>query len=287
MTETSVILCVRNGAATIAEQLGALAAQDYAAPWELVVVDNRSTDETVAVVRGWETRLPGLRVVAAPERPSLAYARNVGARAAQGAFLAFCDADDVAAPGWLGALAGGLRQADLVGGRLELELLNGELARHWRGTSEDHLRRPTALGYLPYAVGANFGVRRETFDAVGGCDERFTACGDDLDLSWRIQRAGGVLRLCPDAVMHYRLRADLRGVMRQRYRYGQVEALLRGKFADAIPPVPWKVRLLSVLRLLSRAWRLLGGPRGRGAWLTRASHVAGQIRGSIRYRVLA
>jgi GT2 family glycosyltransferase len=287
LIQTSVILCVRNGAATIAEQLAALADQDYSQEWELVVVDNGSTDGTAEVVGRWSERLPMLRLVPAFDRTGLAHARNVGSRAAQGQLLAFCDADDVASPGWLRALASGLEQADLVGGRLELERLNDERARHWRGISEAHLRRPTALGYLPYAQGACFALRREVFESVGGFDEAFTACGDDLDFSWRVQRQGGTLVFRPDAVMHYRLRTDLAGIMRQRYRYGQVEALLRRKFADAIAPVHWRARLATVRGLLVRSWHLLGGPLMRGAWLARASHLAGQIRGSIRYRVLS
>jgi glycosyltransferase involved in cell wall biosynthesis len=285
--QASVIICVRDGAATIDEQLQALAGQSFDGSWELVVVDNGSTDNTVQIVRRREGRLPGLRVVSAPAKASLAYARNVGAQAANGEVLVFCDADDVADPEWLSALVAGARQADLVGGRLEVERLNGELLRHWRGVSEDHLRRPTALGYMTYAVGANFAVRRAAFHAIGGCDERFVSCGDDLDLSWRLQRQGGSLVLRPDAVMHYRLRQNLGGAMRQRYAYGQAEALLRRKFSDEISPMSPRARLRSVVVALGRSWNLLGGPRRRGAWLTSASHLAGQLRGSIRYRVWA
>jgi glycosyltransferase involved in cell wall biosynthesis len=283
----TVILCVRNGAATIAQQLAASADQDYPQPWELLVVDNGSTDGTAGVVEQWRPRLPGLRLVSASDRAGLAYARNVGVREARGPIVAFCDADDVADPGWLSGLVAGAREAELVGGRLEFGLLNGERAREWRGVAEDRPSPPVGLGYLPYAVGASFAVRREVIEGVGGCDERFTACGDDLDLSWRIQRAGGRLIVREDAVMHYRLRSDLAGVMRQRYRYGRVEALLRRKFSDALPPVSPRARALSVLRLLARSWQLLGGAQRRGAWLVAASHLAGQLRGSVAYGVLA
>ncbi len=285
--QASVILCVRNGALTLPEQLGALASQDYTGSWELVVVDNGSTDGTAAVLRQWEPRIPELRIVAAHDRPGLAHARNAGWRAARGEILAFCDADDVADRRWLRALIAGAARADLVGGRLEVERLNGELARHWRGIAEGRGSPPTALGYLPYAVGANFAVRRAAAAAVGGWDEQFTSCGDDLDLSWRIQRGGGSLAFCPDAVMHYRLRPDILGVMRQRYRYGQIEALLRRKFRDAIPPVAPRARLRSVGGLVLGSGQLLAGHCRRGAWLTSASHLAGQLSGSLRYRVLA
>ena len=184
-------------------------------------------------------------------------------------------------------LANMVSTIDIIsGGRLELGELNGELARHWRARPEP-VALPTALGYLPYAAGANFAIRRDAFQAAGGCDERFTSCGDDLDLSWRIQRGRGSLLFAPDAIMHYRLRPDLGGVMRQRYRYGQAEALLRRKFSDAIPPVAPRARARSLARMLARSPELFAGAARRGAWLAEASHIAGQLRGSARYRMLA
>ena len=285
MIDASVILCVRNGGRTIADQLEALATQDYTGDWELVVVDNGSTDDTVEIVERWRERIPRVRVVPAQERAGLAYARNVGASAAEGEVLAFCDADDVADPGWLAGLVAGTRGADLVGGRLELERLNDPLTRHWRAMSEDDTSSPSALGYLHYAIGANFAVRRAIYERVGGCDEAFLTCGDDVDLSWRIQRQGGSLAFRPDAVMHYRLRADLRGFVRQRYLYGRIEGLLRRKFGDAVPPVRWGDRSGTYRALLLYSWHLAADPEGRGIWLGAAGYCAGRIRGALRYRV--
>jgi glycosyltransferase involved in cell wall biosynthesis len=287
VTETSVIVCVRNGETTIGGQLAALAALDYPDPWELVVVDNGSTDATREVVSQWRARLPQLRIVPANERPGLAYARNVGVAAATGQLLAFCDADDVADPRWLSELIAGARHADIVGGRLEVELLNTELARRWRGLLESDLSRPMVLDYLPYAVGANFAVHREAFERVGGCDEAFRFCGDDVDLSWRIQRGGGRLTFREEAIMHYRLRPDLSGLMRQRYRYGHAEGLLRTKFADAVAPTSWRESVWVDRYLLKRSWHLAGGGARRGSWLAMVSHRAGQLRGMARHRAAA
>ena len=284
--QASVILCVRNGAATIAAQLHALSAQECPEEWELVVVDNGSTDGTPQIVAEWHGRLPGLRVVQARERQGLAYARNAGAAEASGGVLAFCDADDVADPGWLQGLLAGAARADIVGGRLELGLLNGERARRWRWGSEEELWRPRALGYLPYAVGANFAVRREAFDAVGGCDEAFVLCSDDVDLSWRIQRAGGTLAYREDAVMHYRLRTDVRDVVRQQYMYGRTEALLRKKFGAEMPNPRWSEQWPLYRHVLTRAWHLVADPCRRGSWLSRAAYCAGRISGAVKYRVV-
>lgn len=286
MIGASAILCVRNGAETIAAQLEALAAQECPFEWELVVVDNGSTDDTLAIVEAWRDRIASLRVVPALERTGLAYARNVGASAAAGQVLAFCDADDVADPGWLAGLIAGAREADLVGGRLELELLNDPVTYRWRGMTDDDLDNPHALGYLHYGMGANFAVRRAAYEAVGGCDEAFITCGDDIDLSWRIQRDGGSIVFRSDAVMHYRLRPGIRDAVRQRYRYGQVHGLLRRKFGDAVPPVRWEERWPVYRNLLLRSWYLLADRERRGVWLGAVGHLAGRISGALRYRVL-
>lgn len=285
MIDASIIVCVRNGEATIAAQLAALAAQECSHPWELVVVDNGSTDATAGIVRDWSDRLPMLRLIGADERTGLAYARNVGTAAASGGILAFCDADDVADRGWLAALVTGAQEADIVGGELELTQLNTERARHWRTMLAGDMSRPHALGYLPYAPGANFAIRRRAFDAVGGCDEAFTICSDDIDLSWRVQRHGGTLAFCDEAIMHYRLRDDLPGLVRQMHAYGLAEALLRRKFGDAVPPSQWAQRWPTYRFLMTHSWHLLADSRRRGGWLAHASYSAGRIHGAIRHRV--
>src|SRR3712207_5405247 len=114
LPSVSVVIVMRNAAATIGEQLEALSRQDYAGPWEVVVADNGSTDDSVAVVRQWEGRLPGLQIVDASLRRGVSYARNAGVVASSGEVIAFCDADDVAEPDWLRRLVAGLGDADIV-----------------------------------------------------------------------------------------------------------------------------------------------------------------------------
>src|SRR5690606_29226091 len=108
-TRISVIVPVYNAAATLPLALEHLAAQDYEGDWELVLVDNRSTDASAEVCRGWLDRFGSARLVEALDDQGVSHARNVGVAASTGDFIAICDADDAAGPGGLSALAGGAR----------------------------------------------------------------------------------------------------------------------------------------------------------------------------------
>ena len=153
----TVIVPVRNGARTLPEQFEALAAQRYDGAWELIVADNGSTDTTLAVCASWTDRLPRLRVVDASERAGSSHARNVGASAANGELLAFCDADDVVDESWLQAIVESARDHDLVGGVQDEARLNDDTIRETRGALGQ--ARPGAPTRLP-AVRAHEQPRR-------------------------------------------------------------------------------------------------------------------------------
>jgi GT2 family glycosyltransferase len=282
----SVVIPVLNGAATIGRQLAALAAQTYDRPWEIVVADNGSSDGTVETVRAWTARLPWLRLVDATGRSSTNHARNVGAAAAAGELLAFCDADDAARPGWLAALVAGLGRYDLVGGRLADAALNDPV-RAARGRRRIPGALPRPLRFLPYAVGANLGVRADVLRAVGGWDEEFVRGSSEVELCWRAQLAGHRLGYAPDAVMEYRYRSTRRALASQVYEYGRAEVQLYHRFRERGVPRP------SVLRAcLSWGWTvahlpdLLGSPARQGRWLRTAAFRAGRLDGSIRFRTI-
>jgi glycosyltransferase involved in cell wall biosynthesis len=282
----SVVLPVLNGAATLPQQLQALAGQTYPDRWELVVADNGSTDETVTVVGEWTNRLPCLRLVDASQRMSTNYARNVGAAAARGELLTFCDADDVATPGWLAAMVAALGRYDLVGGRLDDEALNDPVSRAWRvRPGADGL--PSALSFRPYATSANLGVRAEVLRALGGWNEEFVRGGTEVEFCWRAQLAGYRLGYAPDAVMQYRYRTTRWAFAYQLYRYGRAEAQLFRAFRDLGAPRP------SVYRAC-RAWAwtlvhlsyLLRSRTHQGRWLRTAAFRVGRLDGSVRFRTL-
>jgi glycosyltransferase involved in cell wall biosynthesis len=281
----SVLIPVLNAGGTLPMQLDALAAQTYQGAWEVIVVDNGSTDGSDRMAVEWSDRLPNLRVVYALNRKGCSHARNVGARSARGDFLAICDADDVVEPGWLEAMAQAGKTCDVVGGRLDWTSLNSPLTRSWRPPpAEDGL--PVSLGFLPYAVGANCGVRMEAFRALGGWNEDLAICGDDVDFSWRAQLASYRLCYAPEAVVRYRFREDPRATARQFFNYGRVQPGRYRRYRDrGMPPSSWKWAGREWVWIGLHVGDLVGSSERKGAWMRKAAYRWGRLLGSLRERV--
>lgn len=273
----SVVLPVRNAARTLGGQLAALDAQDYTGPWELVVVDDGSTDRSMAVLHAMRPQRPALRRIPSAGRGAGA-ARNAGMRAARGDLLLFCDADDVAGPGWISAMVAALEHAPLAGGALDCHALSGAF------TDEQPVSLPEQGETLSFARSANCGVRRETLRAVGGWAE-FLSTGEDVELSWRVQLAGHELAYAPDAVMNYRLRPTLAGVARQKWAYGLTGALLYRMYRHAgYRRRPWPEVLRSWAWMLRHLPDLARPGRPRRRWIRYAARLAGFAAGSLRHR---
>jgi glycosyltransferase involved in cell wall biosynthesis len=260
-----------------------LARQDYDGEWEVVVVDNGSTDDSVDAVQAFEGRVPGLRVVSAT-RKGHSIARNAGAQAAKGDFLLYCDADDVASPHWVSAMASAAATCDVLGGYNDAETLNEGLNRTWRRQQRSD-RLPTKMGFLPLALTANFGIRASVLDDIGGFNETYEEGCNDVEVSWRAQLAGYELCYVPDAVMAYRYRTDLSALGRQMYRRGLAEPKLYRDFRGRGVP---KRQLTDTVRALAPVVTLLPEcllRRSRqGLWVKRVALLAGRVRGSIKYR---
>jgi glycosyltransferase involved in cell wall biosynthesis len=280
----SVIIAAYNAERTLGEQLDSLAAQEYAGAWEVIVVDNRSTDGTAALVRERAQATPHLRLAAAPDRKGQAHARNLGAGVARGDAFIFVDADDVTAPGWLAAFGAALGQHHAVAGSLETKRLNADAVPRPFGYKGVERR---ALGFLPYMVGCNCGVSRQAFFDVGGFAEDLPPC-EDMDFSWRLQLAGYALHYAPEAVVHYRFRKTLRELYSQIDTYAQLYPLLYQRYA------PHGMRRATAGEVLRKYWRLVvtarylvrGSAYHRAEWVYQTAYALGLVRGSLKHRVL-
>lgn len=282
----SVVIPVRNGERWLGAQLEALADQRYGGPWEVVVVDNGSTDCGMEVARAWAGRLPSLRIVDASARRGINHARNRGAREARGDLLLFCDADDVVAEGWIDAMVRAAAGADLVGGRLAFGLLNGPLARAWRPPPGARPGLTTTHGFLPYPPGGNMAVWTAVARAVAW-DERFRYASSDQEFGWRAQLAGHRLGFAPDALVEQRFRPGLAAMARQQFVHGASGARLVRLFRDrGLPPPDNRAAIERWRWLAAHAPDVWRSPEARGWWLRRAAFRLGRLAGSVGYRTL-
>jgi glycosyltransferase involved in cell wall biosynthesis len=273
----SVVVAVRNGLPWLDEQLAALVRQECGSEWEVLVVDNGSTDDTSRLVESWASSHSFIRLVDGSECSGPSFARNAGVAAARGELVAFCDADDVVQPGWLEALRLALSRSDVVAGSFEFGALNGGLR------SEPRLAATRQLGHLPAGLGANLGVRRSAFEAVGGFDEELRT-GEDIDLCWRLQLQG------------YTFGSEIRAVVAKRERTGALEVFRHGVVYGRSGARLYRKHRIAGIRpersgaLKSWAWVVLAvpslyKPAVRRRWFRAAGVRVGRLIGSVENRV--
>jgi glycosyltransferase involved in cell wall biosynthesis len=221
--DLSVVVTVLNEAETIEElyRRTVAALEPLERPFEVIVVDDGSTDETPAVVEQ-----AGARLVAQPARGPNA-ARNAGARAAEGDLVVFVDDDIDAPPGWLGAIVEGARRHS------DAEAFGGPIRARLEGPAPRSCGREAApittldLGSddrdADFVWGANMAVRRTALERVGEFDEDLPQFGEEEEWLTRLRAAGGRVVYLADARVDHRREAGdarLRALMRGAYVRG-------------------------------------------------------------------
>lgn len=283
--DLAVIIAAHNEARWIGAQLDALEAEDWdGGDWEVVVVDNRSSDDTASIVEARAATWPRLRLMAAHERGNKHYAINAILDELQTDRFAIADADDVIAPGWVAAMGEGLRAAEMVTGPLELDRLNPAWLVESRGRTGASVPLAVFDGVLPFARGGNFGFTRSALEAIGPLPEAHSPC-EDLDVSAAARRAGVEIVGLPDAVVHYRYRTDTRSLWRQGFAYGRSRCRVVRDLVDHDEPRPgrfagWRSWLWLVLKVPT-----LRSTEGRANWTWVAANRLGQLRGSVAHQV--
>ncbi len=196
-------------------------------PSELIVVDDHSDDATQEVA----TRA-GARVVRHEVRRGLAGARNTALAEVRDPLVLWLDADFVPEPQVPEALWEGLDGDDVaaVGGRAREAVTTK--ADRWRRVHapQDHGRRARRSTWMVMGLCALYRV--DVLRGVGGFDERFRSCAEDVEMSLRLRRCGYRLAYCPAAVGTH-LRQDdpesLAGRMREYVRMTSFALMLHGK----------------------------------------------------------
>ncbi len=281
--DLSVVIPAYNAAATITAQLDAVLAQDVGEPFEVVVVDNMSTDATPSIVAERAAHDPRLRLVSATGARGPSHTRNVGVGAARGTRVACCDADDVVAPGWLHALGEALRSHGFVGGRLAFDLLNDETVVAGRGGAAR--AEPGQMGPVTFAHGCNFAIERGIYLAASGLDEHLIA-GEEVDLAIRLAGKGITVTTVPDAVIQYRYRTTRREQWDQSFEGGRVKPFLCRALRQQGFDAPSRLDGLRVYWWLLRTVPRLRDQATRMRWLWVLAQRSGQAAGCLRHRTL-
>ncbi|MEM9882367.1 MAG: glycosyltransferase family 2 protein [Planctomycetota bacterium] len=209
--KVSAILVSWNTAGMTCDCLDALAAELDALPHEVILVDNASSDDTLASVAG---RHPGVQRIANDRNLGFGAANNRGLAVARGELLLLINTDAFVEPGCVAAL---VRQMDrrpelgVTGPRLLNADRSDQACRFdfptpwlaWRenlGLSRvwDRLRR--AGPGRGFASGACFVVRRAAYEQVGGFDESFFMYSEETDWQGRVAAAGWRIGYAPEAV---------------------------------------------------------------------------------------
>lgn len=282
-SRAAVVIPVFNCATHVRLQIEAVCTQELDVPFEVIAVDNGSSDGSVAVLEAMAALDCRVRVLRC-STPGVNAARNAGTAATDARWIAYTDCDDVVQPGWLAALVNALRDgADLVGGGLDHDLLNDPVVASWRDRPSGVT---TSHGFLPMVTGTSCAVRREAWQAVGGWPEQFRGGGDDVAFSWDIALAGFSVRGAPDAIVAYRHRSSVRAIAQQSFGYGRAETRVFATYRHhGLRRRRGRAVARSYLSLLLRLpAAVVGGRAARGAWVRLAALLAGRAWESLRLR---
>lgn len=204
----SVVVAAYNEEAYIGRAVDSLLAQDFALPYEIIVVDNNSSDDTAKVAKSH-----GAKVIFEPKQ-GVCYARQTGTEAAKGEIVVSTDADTQFEPNWLSRIYQAFEanpQAVVVAG--PCRFVN---APRWIFVYGFLMRMTIKIyqktGYLWYAFAANLAFRKVAWQQIGGYNVKLTQGGDELDLINRMRTKGQVTAL-PDNYVYTSSRRLNRGFL--------------------------------------------------------------------------
>ena len=299
----TVILCTYNRSQVLSKALDSLAASTLpdSIHWEVLVVDNNSTDETREAIKEFCRRYPErFRYLFEPKQGK-SYALNAGIREAGGEVLAFVDDDVTVDPVWLQSLTSSLHDGKWAGagGRtlparsfspprwLALDgphSLSGMLYAHFNLGDV-----PCELDRAPY--GANMAYRREMFEKYGGFrtdigpgpNPEIPRFNEDTEFGRRLMAAGERLRYEPSAVVFHEVppgRLNREHFLTSWFAWGRSEVREVGRKPDVLgmPRYYFKIpKTIGVLVLRMIHWILTIHPQRRFYFKARVWHMAGQL----------
>lgn len=316
--ELSVVVATYQRADQLPRLFDALGAQDASrTSFEVIVVDNGSTDETPRVLRDLVASVDFMvQTIRLEENRGPALGRNAGWRAARSETIAFTDDDCRPVPGWISSLLRAIRDASL------------RPAIFLGPTSPD----PEEIEWLQHPFSRSLSVSEPRFfetcnvvyergdlERAGGFDESFGIGGEDTDLGLRLTEDQRPIVWVPDAMVHHQVRRpSFRANLREARRWSNLPLVVhrhpqarrdlvhhRWFWKSTHPPTILAMAGITLATLGRRPQALVGGlwwlyhrtvvvppcPRRRdrlwalpGVFVIDATEVVTMVRGSVRHR---
>ncbi len=224
----SIIIPTRDRKDSLKVALNSIAASDYPRDdFEVIVVDDGSIDGTDELVLELQGRASIILRYYKQERKGLSAAKNIGIKHARGDFLVFTDDDCIIEKDWLRKLTHAFDSpmVGVVGGPDRTPPASSPLARSidysvtsFIGTGGVREGRAIRLAkYFPR--GCNTAVTKSALEEIGDFDESFGA-GEDIELVYRVKRAGYMIRYAPEAFVWHKRRDSIRSFLKQIFSRG-------------------------------------------------------------------
>lgn len=249
----SIVVCTYNGEATLDSCLRGTEKLDYP-DYEVIVVDDGSTDQTAAIAARYDVRLVRTK------NNGLASARNTGLKHARGKIVVYLDDDAWPDQHWLKHLVHMFETDDVVAvGGPNIpppnESSTATCVANAPGGPMHVLVSDREAEHIP---GCNMAFCANSLRKIGGFDERFRVAGDDVDICWRIQNEGWRIGFHPAAVVWHKRRNSIRRFLKQQAGYGKAEALLERKWPQRYNRgghLTWSGRIYGASVAEARWWR--------------------------------
>ncbi len=215
----SVIIPVYNDPTGLADTLESISAQDYSRnKWEVIVIDNNSTDHTILTAKSFKGAIPSLKIEKELKQSSYA-ARNVGIQHAKGQILAFIDSDITVGSDWISTGVSDMEKskADYVGCRVDI--YSAQSAPNFWEKYNQKLGFPIRkyMEKYGFAGAGNIFVKIKVFEKIGIFDRRLQSTGD-LEFGNRVRDAKFKMYYSDHNIMKHPARSTLKSFLKKSVR---------------------------------------------------------------------